>query len=220
MVSAWGWEVVSWATGVIGRENIFEEWECKDRCGSSEDKDGTVVDSIKPGHANETVRDHHPVAFMNIWAEQRLQLAFLLLLLSSFSKSMGWNFGSAEQNASHWQETKNMQLTKFFDLKPHFYGGCVRFAWVVNLSPWWYFGKLRVNQLRFRHLPHPGCEGLQSFLFDSRHLIFVSLSLSLRLARYPTLPTVLENGMRIWATRTILSRLTGSKTKNLKSVKV
>lgn len=88
-------------------------------------------------------------------------------------------------------------------LEATFLRGCVRFAWVVNLSPWWYFGKLRVNQLRFRHLPHPGCEGLQSFLFDSRHLIFVSLSLSLRLARYPTLPTVLENGMRIWATRTI-----------------
>ena len=55
-------------------------------------------------------------------------MGFILLFLSSFSKSMGWNFGSAEQNASHWQETKNMQLTKFFDLKPHFYG-------VVYASP-------------------------------------------------------------------------------------
>ena len=87
MVSAWGWEIVSWATGVIGRENIlFEEWECKDRCGSSEDKDGTVVDSIKPGHANETVRDHHPVAFMNIWAEQRLQWALYYYFCQVFQR--------------------------------------------------------------------------------------------------------------------------------------
>lgn len=87
MVSAWGWEVVSWATGVIGRENIlFEEWECKDRCGSSEDKDGTVVDSIKPGHANETVRDHHQVAFMNIWAEQRLQWALYYYFCQVFQR--------------------------------------------------------------------------------------------------------------------------------------
>ena len=147
-------------------------------------------------------------------------MGFFIIIIVKFFKEYGMKFWFRGTKCLPLARNKKHAAHKVLWLEATFLRGCVRFAWVVNLSPWWYFGKLRVNQLRFRHLPHPGCEGLQSFLFDSRHLIFVSLSLSLRLARYPTLPTVLENGMRIWATRTILSRLTGSKTKNLKSVKV